>query len=603
MQKRLESDEEELFIINDICCGCWCTFIFHDEGFHDLDAILGHPQLHRRFKELCSFEQRIGTTCVVCSASTLPGAPNIAGDVYFRGNDALRKAKIEGCQLEELFENIAVTTEQLENDDTVASKTCTVSSDFNLCVLAVHFSRTAGRAKRYLCTFAKNCVKIDNTGNVEEYLNKIWQTVSASAYEFAKNIAAIADPTDDLTSLMRSYCEDLQGHTFKPGGFKVLIKRIKKLVANMLEAESARFAGEYVALFRCIDDIYEKDKHLFEQLLRMQVNVTIDAQERLKITNFEISRDVVTFAGYYNKFARGMSQTAWTPDKNTKSNLSVEECLCIPLLELCNGSSYKFMASGREDCDVRTTGPGRKFCVEVYTCKRDLFHVYDLVRRLGENSALNISVDSGLPILACMDDIIAMKEDITVDAAGVATNFYFLKSKHANQEKPSENITIVAIPQVSITEAFDYKSDASVHLPVAVGFYGLRLVFDSRAERQIVQIDAENKNKTYSCLVFSEDALALEQLQAIPKGPFTIMQCNPVRTSHRKSQCGRERQIHELTADPLHPRLFLLTLKTQAGTYVKEFVTGDIGRTTPSVKSLLGAKSLYVVHLDVVDFS
>jgi hypothetical protein len=48
----------------------------------------------------------------------------------------------------------------------------------------------------------------------------------------------------------------------------------------------------------------------------------------------------------------------------------------------------------------------------------------------------------------------------------------------------------------------------------------------------------------------------------------------------------------------LSPHLFLMRLVTAAGTYVKEFVHGDLGRTTPSVSSLLGA-SCNILQLDV----
>lgn len=44
--------------------------------------------------------------------------------------------------------------------------------------------------------------------------------------------------------------------------------------------------------------------------------------------------------------------------------------------------------------------------------------------------------------------------------------------------------------------------------------------------------------------------------------------------------------------------MFKLNLKTQAGTYVKEFVHGDLGRTTPSIAELLKCNA-DIVSLDV----
>ena len=45
--------------------------------------------------------------------------------------------------------------------------------------------------------------------------------------------------------------------------------------------------------------------------------------------------------------------------------------------------------------------------------------------------------------------------------------------------------------------------------------------------------------------------------------------------------------------------LFKLELCTQAGTYVKEFVHGDFGRTHPSLSTILGCENVDILALDV----
>jgi tRNA U54 and U55 pseudouridine synthase Pus10 len=47
-------------------------------------------------------------------------------------------------------------------------------------------------------------------------------------------------------------------------------------------------------------------------------------------------------------------------------------------------------------------------------------------------------------------------------------------------------------------------------------------------------------------------------------------------------------------------RLFRLKLTTQAGTYVKEFVHGDFGRTSPNLREILGVPDLDIIALDVL---
>ncbi len=47
-------------------------------------------------------------------------------------------------------------------------------------------------------------------------------------------------------------------------------------------------------------------------------------------------------------------------------------------------------------------------------------------------------------------------------------------------------------------------------------------------------------------------------------------------------------------------RYFNMRLRTQAGTYVKEFVHGDLGRTSPNLGTLLGNVRVEMVQLDVL---
>jgi len=47
-------------------------------------------------------------------------------------------------------------------------------------------------------------------------------------------------------------------------------------------------------------------------------------------------------------------------------------------------------------------------------------------------------------------------------------------------------------------------------------------------------------------------------------------------------------------------QVFRLSLTTQAGTYVKEFVHGDFGRTTPNLREILNIPDLDIIALDVM---
>jgi len=77
-----------------------------------------------------------------------------------------------------------------------------------------------------------------------------------------------------------------------------------------------------------------------------------------------------------------------------------------------------------------------------------------------------------------------------------------------------------------------------------------------------------------------------------------IEQQTPVRVLHRRAQLVRPRSIYSCAAEYVNPHFFLLDVTTQAGTYVKEFVHGDRGRTQPSVGSILGCEA-DILQLDV----
>merc|ERR1712216_465192 len=72
-----------------------------------------------------------------------------------------------------------------------------------------------------------------------------------------------------------------------------------------------------------------------------------------------------------------------------------------------------------------------------------------------------------------------------------------------------------------------------------------------------------------------------------------LQQLTPLRVLHRRTLAVRERAIHQLRATRIAPHFVLLDLTTQAGTYVKEFVHGDFGRTTPDVGRCSGARRTF----------
>ncbi|KAL7634241.1 UNVERIFIED_CONTAM: hypothetical protein RMT77_015571 [Armadillidium vulgare] len=109
----------------------------------------------------------------------------------------------------------------------------------------------------------------------------------------------------------------------------------------------------------------------------------------------------------------------------------------------------------------------------------------------------------------------------------------------------------------------------------------------------------DEKTKSYCALCFSTKSIppeALENLQTIKD--LVLDQMTPLRVLHRRPLSVRKRVVHSIRAESIDKKFFRLFLNTQAGTYIKEFVHGDFGRTTPNLGSILGAKC-DIIALDV----
>jgi len=78
-----------------------------------------------------------------------------------------------------------------------------------------------------------------------------------------------------------------------------------------------------------------------------------------------------------------------------------------------------------------------------------------------------------------------------------------------------------------------------------------------------------------------------------------LNQRTPKRVEHRRADLVRDREILWVEAEVTGDDTFNLTLETESGTYVKEFVSGDDGRCVPSFSQALGIQC-YVQTLDVI---
>lgn len=93
-----------------------------------------------------------------------------------------------------------------------------------------------------------------------------------------------------------------------------------------------------------------------------------------------------------------------------------------------------------------------------------------------------------------------------------------------------------------------------------------------------------------------EDALqsALDQLSGA-----IIRQRTPQRVAHRRADKIRERKVSDIICAGREGSASILEVTGEAGLYIKELISGDQGRTTPSLTEILGTPAR-VVQIDVI---
>ena len=126
-----------------------------------------------------------------------------------------------------------------------------------------------------------------------------------------------------------------------------------------------------------------------------------------------------------------------------------------------------------------------------------------------------------------------------------------------------------------------------------------RLRVMGKADAARLKEGEAEKKKEYKAFVCAPREVTQQEMDRLGEMKETVLhQKTPIRVLHRRSLATRDRTVHCMRAELVDPRHFYLELTTQAGTYIKEFVHGDFGRTVPNLRSILG-QDVDIVSLDV----
>ncbi|WP_435359532.1 tRNA pseudouridine(54/55) synthase Pus10 [Haloarchaeobius sp. DFWS5] len=126
---------------------------------------------------------------------------------------------------------------------------------------------------------------------------------------------------------------------------------------------------------------------------------------------------------------------------------------------------------------------------------------------------------------------------------------------------------------------------------------GLRLATHEMVER-VKELDA---SKTYRAEVEFGDEVGEEDLAAAVDelDGATITQHTPQRVDHRRASLDRIRTVYDISAEQVDSTHATVEIHGEGGLYIKELISGDEGRTEPSLAGLLGVDAV-VTALDVL---
>jgi tRNA pseudouridine synthase 10 len=121
-------------------------------------------------------------------------------------------------------------------------------------------------------------------------------------------------------------------------------------------------------------------------------------------------------------------------------------------------------------------------------------------------------------------------------------------------------------------------------------------------QKEVIEaLKASKADKVYNLKVTFKEPVSKEMLISAIDSLVgaEISQRTPQRVSHRRADLVRKRTVHDMQLTELTDEYAIMQVHCGGGLYVKELVSGDEGRTQPSLTGLLGIQAI-VTELDVI---
>ncbi|MGZ7159018.1 MAG: tRNA pseudouridine(54/55) synthase Pus10 [Methanobacterium sp.] len=125
------------------------------------------------------------------------------------------------------------------------------------------------------------------------------------------------------------------------------------------------------------------------------------------------------------------------------------------------------------------------------------------------------------------------------------------------------------------------------------------LKFVGKGRKSEIKCSSTDTYKVYKALVKVEGEIKEDELDILQSIKI-IKQRTPIRVSHRRADKIRVRKIEKITTNWINSRNFEIIIMCEGGLYIKELISGDLGRSKPSISEILGTPAL-CAQLDVLE--
>ncbi len=122
----------------------------------------------------------------------------------------------------------------------------------------------------------------------------------------------------------------------------------------------------------------------------------------------------------------------------------------------------------------------------------------------------------------------------------------------------------------------------------AVRIYGVK----ETKKTKVKQLKEKRSNKLYRALVRLSNPIDSKKLSDLKEIVGIIKQKTPKRVNHRRSDLLRERKVLAIFYEKIASEFIEIIIKAEAGLYIKELISGDEGRTEPSVSQILDCEAV-----------